>query len=169
MREYEAARRLVKSAPELWAVCSEAPLLARHLARFGEITITRLEPENTVAWEGETASGTVSIEPAGWGTRVTLTVRVPAPQEAPAPEPVSPGRRGARQRLVSLVESFLRGRGLLAPAPRPPAAAEAAGVEAVTPPDGGSAPAEANEDVAVALEQVLDSLGSAHHRPYSRA
>jgi hypothetical protein len=71
--ELTAERTLVKSAPELWAVCSDERLLAEHLAAFGEIKITRLEPESSVAWEGEGASGTVRIEPSGWGTKVTVT------------------------------------------------------------------------------------------------
>ncbi|MDE3129651.1 MAG: hypothetical protein KGL16_00725 [Acidobacteriota bacterium] len=73
MSEVTAVRTLVKSAPELWGICSDAELLAQHLDAFGEIRITRLEPETTVAWEGDRASGTVRIEPAGWGTRVTVT------------------------------------------------------------------------------------------------
>jgi hypothetical protein len=73
MHEHKAARTLVKSVPELWLTCSEESSLGRHLQQFGEIRITRLEPESTVAWEGETASGTVRLEPSGWGTRVTLT------------------------------------------------------------------------------------------------
>src|SRR6185437_11268733 len=59
--------------------------LARHLGEFGEIKITRLEPETTVAWEGEHASGTVRLEPSGWGTQVTLT----AAPVAVDPEPVA--------------------------------------------------------------------------------
>jgi hypothetical protein len=73
--EHEASRTLVKSPPELWAECSDAASLARHLGEFGEIKITKLEPETAVAWEGERASGTVRIEPSAWGTRVTLTVQ----------------------------------------------------------------------------------------------
>ena len=68
MPELEVSRTLVKSPPELWAECSDAASLARHLGQFGEIRITRLEPETAVAWEGELASGTVRIEPSGWGT-----------------------------------------------------------------------------------------------------
>src|SRR5947207_2959776 len=75
MTEHEASRTLVKSPPELWAECSDAASLARHLGQFGEIRITRLEPETAVAWEGERASGTVRLEPSGWGTRVVLTAR----------------------------------------------------------------------------------------------
>ena len=63
MTEHEASRTLVKSPPELWSECSDAASLARHLGQFGEIRITRLEPESAVAWEGERASGTVRLEP----------------------------------------------------------------------------------------------------------
>ena len=87
MTEHEATRTLVKSPPELWAECSDAGSLARHLAEsFGEIRVTRLEPERTVAWEGERVSGTVRIEPSAWGTRVTLTAQMideAAPEAAP--------------------------------------------------------------------------------------
>jgi hypothetical protein len=68
-----AQRRLVKSPPELWAQVSDEDQLGRCLAEFGEIRITRVEPETTVAWEGERASGTVELAAAGWGTRVVLT------------------------------------------------------------------------------------------------
>lgn len=73
MTETTIQRTLVKSPPELWAELSDADALARHLEDFGEIRITRKEPETTVAWEGDRASGTVTIEPTGWGTRVVLT------------------------------------------------------------------------------------------------
>ena len=73
--EHQATRTLVKSPPELWLACSVQESLARHLQSFGEIRITRLEPETAVAWEGDATSGTVRIEPSGWGTRVTLTAR----------------------------------------------------------------------------------------------
>jgi hypothetical protein len=65
MPDLTAKRTLVKSPPELWSELSEVERLARHLGAFGEIKITKLEPEHTVAWEGERASGTVSIEPSG--------------------------------------------------------------------------------------------------------
>src|SRR5437868_1910726 len=88
--EHEASRTLVKSPPELWAECSDATSLARHLDQFGEIRITRLEPETAVAWKGERARGTVRIEPAGWGTKVILTAvaeEAVAVAVTPAPEP----------------------------------------------------------------------------------
>jgi hypothetical protein len=70
----EVQRTLVKSPPELWAELSDPAALARHLGELGEIRITRTEPEKTVEWEAENTTGTVSIQPSGWGTRVTLTV-----------------------------------------------------------------------------------------------
>jgi hypothetical protein len=76
MQDLTAKRTLVKSQPELWEELSEVERLAKHLGEFGEIKITRLEPEHTVAWEGKHASGTVSIEPSGWGTKVTLTAEL---------------------------------------------------------------------------------------------
>ena len=92
MQDLTAKRTLVKSPPELWSELSEVERLARHLGAFGEIKITKLEPERTVAWEGEGASGTVSIEPSGWGTKVVLTATIegeePQPEPEPVPEPV---------------------------------------------------------------------------------
>src|SRR5262245_46533541 len=76
MQEPCAQRTLVKSPPELWAELSDVQSLARHLGAFGDIRITRLEPETTVAWEGDRARGTVELEPSGWGTKVTLTAEL---------------------------------------------------------------------------------------------
>ena len=92
--EHEASRTLVKSPPELWAECSDAGSLARHLGEFGEIQITRLEPESSVAWEGENASGTVRIEASGWGTRVTLTAQTRIEEPSAPPEAVEEPREG---------------------------------------------------------------------------
>src|SRR5580700_4521290 len=93
MTEHTASRTLVKSTPELWAECSDASALTRHLDHFGEIRITRLEPETAIAWEGEQVRGTVRLEPSGWGTKVTLTAKLEqvagaeAPEVVPEPEP----------------------------------------------------------------------------------
>jgi hypothetical protein len=89
MQEPRAQRTLVKSPPELWAEVSDVEALARHLGEFGEIRITRLDPETTVAWEGDRACGTVALEPAGWGTKVTLTAKL-AEEAAPEPAAVEP-------------------------------------------------------------------------------
>jgi hypothetical protein len=102
MDEPRAQRTLVKSPPELWAEISDPGALAGHLGEFGDIRITRLEPESTVAWEGDRARGTVELEPSGWGTKVTLTARIddapapgsPAPAAVPEPERADPEARG---------------------------------------------------------------------------
>ena len=116
----EAKRTLVKSPPELWAELSDIAALARHLGEFGEIRITRVEPETVVEWEGDLATGSVQLEPSGWGTKVTITalpVMVdpppPEPPRAPDPEP-EPPRRGFWARLFR--------RRAPAPAPPPPPA-----------------------------------------------
>ena len=84
----EAARTLVKSPPELWAEVSDPTALARHLGAFGDIRITRLEPEATVAWEGDRASGTVQLDPA---QPVLAAPAPPVPsQPTPGPEPTPP-------------------------------------------------------------------------------
>jgi hypothetical protein len=200
MIEHEASRTLVKSPPELWAELSDEASLAGHLAEpFGEIRITRREPETTVAWEGERASGTVRIEPSGWGTRVTLTARAaqagspaperqpeapdpePEPPPAPDPEPLPPAAaepraaptsqappRGLRGRLFGWLRTKPAATKTISPPPAVPKAPPApppmrASSKAPEPP-----PTPAMDPDAV-LVGVLDSLGAAHHRPFSRS
>ena len=91
----EAKRTLVKSPPELWAELSDMAALARHLGEFGEIRITRTEPETVVEWEGDLASGSVRLEPSGWGTKVTLTALPVMLDPPPSPSP-SPSRSRRR-------------------------------------------------------------------------
>ena len=143
----EAARTLVKSPPELWAEVSDPDALGRHLAPFGEIRITRLEPEATVAWEGDRVRGTVDLSPAGWGTKVTVTAEgteAAAPPPPPAPEPQR--RPGIVALLVRLI-----GRD---------AAEEQEEERTPAPPEPALGPE--------VLDGMLVSLGSAHHRPFSR-
>ena len=248
MTEHEASRTLVKSTPELWAECSDAASLARHLGAFGEIRITKLEPETAVAWEGEEVRGTVTLEPSGWGTRVILTaVAQPGdeptpgarPTHAAPPAPAPPAPAGAVEPVEELAEpaaevaepaaevaepaaevaepaaevaepavvdapehvpearpGFFRrlfgGRRRTAPAvvgdaasaPAPAPAAAQLGEEPLEEePEGAVAPHELipsqanpraeraqtpSEPAAAALLEALDSLGRAHHRPYSR-
>ena len=149
MPPVEAKRTLVKSPPELWAELSDAAALARHLGEFGEIRITRTQPESVVEWEGDLASGSVQIEASGWGTKVTLTaepaLEEPAPVAEPEPEP-EPPHQGFWARL------FRR---------RPEPVAEP---EPAAEPE----PRIAGEKAEAALSGVLDALGQAHHRPFSR-
>jgi hypothetical protein len=87
----EVQRTLVKSPPELWAEISDPASLARHLGEFGEIRITRVEPEQRVEWEAGDTSGSVVIKPSGWGTKVKLTVnREHAQQEHSDPAVARP-------------------------------------------------------------------------------
>jgi hypothetical protein len=200
MDEPRAQRTLVKSPPELWAEVSDVSALAGHLGAFGEIRISRLEPETTVAWEGDRARGTVELEPSGWGTKVTLTallageredepepVAAPepvaqvepevAPEPVPAaelePEPEPARRRGLFARLFARrrgpgaeppAEATGEARTDPAPAPAPPpeprAESEPTAAEPGVPIDAGRAEA--------ILVGVLDDLGAARHRPFSR-
>jgi hypothetical protein len=238
MPDLTAKRTLVKSPPELWSELSEVERLARHLGAFGEIKITKLEPEHTVAWEGESASGTVSIEPSGWGTKVTLTARVeeaeatseePAPEEAdaetaattdtmveepvpeepvveePVPEepvveepvveePAQPRKRGFfgwlfRPRSSAQIaeaqtveappepegaqEAVAEPEPVVEPEPEPVVELEPEPVD-VRPepaPETEPEPHEPGlgpEHAQAVLDEALEALGSAHHRPFSR-
>jgi len=215
MTSLQASRTLVKSPPELWAELSELESLARHLGEFGEIRITQVDPESRVEWEADRASGTVRLEPSGWGTRVVLTVDTPEPVEAtpepeavveeppapepepvavepepepaPEPEPTPAPKRGWFARL------FRRTPPVVAPAPLPEPVAVEPEPEPEPEPDPDQTarerafgtiewetPAEpvaeepepepiAADEAHAVLTGVLDTLGAAHHRPFSRS
>jgi hypothetical protein len=245
----EVQRTLVKSPPELWAELSDPAALARHLGELGEIRIVRTAPESTVEWTAENTTGTVSIKPSAWGTKVTLSVtreiaeralqpeagteralqpeagteRAPAqagePEPAPAAEvapiearapaarPAPEARRGffarlfgrrqraetqaytpAPERPPDAPDAFAAVRQALAPEtfatahpfaalPDVKPAPECAGPECAAPePPARDLSAElmaaeevAAEEVTAVLTAVLDRLGAAHHRPFSRA
>jgi hypothetical protein len=172
MSDHEASRTLVKSAPELWAECSEAASLARHLGAFGEIRITKLEPETAVVWEGEAARGTVRLEPSGWGTKVRLT----AGRHEPAPDrPAEPDASTDPEPELEVIEvPAAEHRGLLRRVFHrwPRRVRPVPGGEAPEPDEPEPAPADvdgAGQATLDALDAALDSLGSAHHRPYSRS
>ncbi len=161
MEPVSARRTLVKSPPELWEKLSDAAQLARHLEEdFGEIRIIRQEAERTLAWEGEAVRGTIELEASGWGTKVTLTAEpagaAPAqPVEnhaAAIPGPPPPGPSAPPERAGFLARILGRRR----PDPE------------VGLPDPPRAHAVARRPAARVLETVLDDLGAAHHRPFSR-
>lgn len=192
MPDLTASRTLVKSAPELWAECSDAAALARHLGAFGEIRITRLEPEVAVAWEGDAARGTVTLEPSGWGTKVVLTATADAAAREPEtvelvaesePEPVEAvaepePEEGAAEPEPELVAQPPR-RGLWrllgrwrhsepdVGAQRDPEATVPAPALVAKPAPAPASPAP-HDSASDVLTAALDSLGRAHHRPYSR-
>ena len=217
MSEPSAQRTLVKSPPELWAEVSDVESLAKHLGELGEIKITRVEPETTVAWEGDRASGTVILEPSGWGTKVTLTATptelppepepepvvvepepepepvAEEPEPEPEPEPVVPAPVSANELLQrsGFFSRMFKKRQAETPPPPPVAVPdpepepEPEPVEVPEPirlpepeplpepvplpePPAEEPPPAASFDVEPILTGALDSLGSAHHRPFSR-
>jgi hypothetical protein len=147
MAAVETRRTVVKSVPELWAELSEVALLAPMLGHFGEITITRAVPEATIEWASELAHGRVELEPSVFGTRVLLTAELASPPPAVA-EVSRPPKQGLLARLLR----------------RAPAAAEPVPASA----ERGS-PAPLDPRLAQgALTAVLDEIGTARHRPFSR-
>jgi hypothetical protein len=189
----EVQRTLVKSPPELWAELSDPTSLARHLGELGEIRITRVEPEKLVEWEAVDASGKVLLKQSGWGTKVTLTAarEVAAPEPPPEPEPsmeVKPEPEPEPEPMVTeepepephpgfFARFFRRRKEVVQPEPEQPAIIEVDEPERPQDEDIKDIAAElkaAEEEVAVeevtaVLTAVLDRLGAAHHRPFSRA
>ncbi|HEY7831567.1 MAG TPA: hypothetical protein VIC06_13485 [Solirubrobacteraceae bacterium] len=190
----EAQRTLVKSPPELWTLLSDPESLARHLGELGEIRIVRTEPESAVDWEGEGITGTVQLKASGWGTKVTLTAmrQPPAPPE-PEPEPVLESEpepvlesepapvlepEPAPEPKLGFFARIFRRRPKLAPIPEPePEVQEKTQAEEPQAPEPQADIAaellaleesSAAETTAV-LTAMLDKLGAAHHRPFSRS
>ena len=118
MPRFEVSRTLVKSPPELWAElgpdCLEPAL--------GAVSVEETEPEREMTFSGEGVHGRAVLEPAGWGTKVTLT--------AETEEQVAKAGFWGRMRTPE--------------------------------------PAARHDELEEKLSEVLDSLGSAHKRPFSR-
>jgi hypothetical protein len=72
MATVEVSRTLVKSPPELWEELQGERL--REVLGAGKITPT--EDERLIVWEGEDSKGTATLEPSGWGTKVTLRAEI---------------------------------------------------------------------------------------------
>jgi hypothetical protein len=154
MEAVRAQRTLVKSVPELWAQLSEPAQLSPLLDEtFGEIRITRLEPESLIAWESELAHGEVELETSGFGTRVRLSARIHEPVPAPEPAPEPDRERRTRRGLLARLFARRRPAPPPAPTPEPPAAPE---------------PAIELERAERALGALLDEVGTPRHRPFSR-
>ena len=130
----EVQRTLVKSPPELWAEISDPASLARHLGEFGEIRITRVEPEQRVEWEAGDTSGSVVIKPSGWGTKVKLTVnreRTQPDETADDDEP--PAEAAAGLRAPASHPSTASRRSQLSRTPSPTLAGRAPAAEHAAP------------------------------------
>ena len=151
MGAVQTQRTLVKSVPEVWAELSEDGVLGRLLrGRFGEIRLTHLTPESSIEWEGELVAGLVELEPSVFGTRVRLSALIAEPPPVPPPA----GAVTAPPRIGLLARLFGR-----RPPPRPQA--PPALVQAPTP---RVDPQLARD----ALTAILDEIGAARHRPFSR-
>jgi hypothetical protein len=98
----------------------------------------------------------VSIEPSGWGTKVTLTAQLEGaePAEEPSAEvPVEAARR----------------RGFIAWLFRARASSQETLEEPQVVEEPSQDPSALDPDHAQSvLDETLEALGSAHHRPFSR-
>jgi hypothetical protein len=119
MPRIEVSRTLVKSPPELWAELGPECLETA----VGPVAVEETEPERTIAFKGDGVHGTATLEPAGWGTKVTLTAEI--------------------EEVVATFGFWGRLRGAPGVEPR-------------------------HDGLEERLNELLDSLGSAHRRPFSR-
>jgi hypothetical protein len=164
----EAAKEIISWQPE---PAGEPPrrLLTRMLARFRRNQPPAQQP----------APAPLGTEPAH------AEQKAPAPQDADSPAPVkreriSQGAGGAEQAQPGSPRCALEPPAALSPHAQtsarqpselphetsaPPRIEDSARAETPSAP----APAEANDELEAVLSSVLDSLGSAHHRPFSRA
>ena len=102
MATVEVSRTLVKSPPELWT-----ELNGERLAdAVGGATVAVAEEGRRIEWEADGAHGQAVLEPAGWGTKLTLRAEI---DEVTRLEP-EVARGGLWARLLGA-----------APAPPPPA------------------------------------------------
>ena len=82
MRTVEVSRTLVKSPPELWAELSGERLSEA----VGGASLKVAEEERRIEWEADGARGAAVLEPAGWGTKLTLTAHIEEEVEALEPD-----------------------------------------------------------------------------------
>jgi hypothetical protein len=137
MRTLEVSRTLVKSPPELWAELSGEALTEA----VGGGSLKVAEEERRIEWEADGAKGAAVLEPAGWGTKLTLTAELQEEVAALEPE-VARGGLWAR----------LRGANPPPPAPPRPPADTARG-----------------DDLEKAFEHLLDDLGFGRRRPFQNS
>lgn len=72
MDQIEVSRTLVKSPPELW----EELQGERLRQAVGDATVRPVQDGRRVEWEARGVRGAAVLEPAGWGTKVTLTAEL---------------------------------------------------------------------------------------------
>lgn len=103
MSSLEVSRTLVKSPPELWSELQGECLPEA----VGGARLNVAEEERRIEWEADGAHGAAVLEPAGWGTKLTLTAEVEELE------------RGAAK-----IGFWTRMRGVKPPPPEPPRTAE---------------------------------------------
>jgi hypothetical protein len=118
----EVKRTLVKSPPELWSELSDPQSLARHMGDLEDVRIVSSEPESTLEWEAQNASGSVLLEPTGFGTKVVLSLTRKSPQASATVELEPDGdEHGAGAPESQLAEATSEPQ-LAEPTPEPPPA-----------------------------------------------
>ena len=142
-------------------------------------------------WEAADTTGKVTLTPSGWGTKVTLTAarELSAPEPPPEPEPAIEVEPEPEPEPIVAEEPepephpgffarlFRRRKEVVQPEPEQPAIIEVYEPEQPQDEDRKDIAAElkaaeeevAAEEVTAVLTAVLDRLGAAHHRPFSRA
>jgi hypothetical protein len=184
----KSKRTLLKSAPELWGEVSDPTKLQRHLCQFKDVQIVSKDPESVVTWRADTTTGEVHLAPSGWGTQVTLIAQPadgqdPQPESSdhsedrakmnerqspedrnshPASENCSPSEKSLITRIWTLFHKQQSTVTFTAPTceePSKPAASMA---------QEKPASSMQTQQLDEALTAALDSLGAAHHRPFSR-
>ncbi len=137
MRTLEVSRTLVKSPPELWAELSGEALTEA----VGGGSLKVAEEERRIEWEAGGAKGAAVLEPAGWGTKLTLTAEV---QEEVAQLEPEVARMGLWARLRGAT-------------PVPP------------PPPGPPVDTARGDDLEKAFGHLLDDLGFGRRRPFQNS
>jgi len=162
MQRSTLRRRLFTPRPALSTQLTEDVL--DRLGEDGEIRITRLDNETTVAWEGDRVSGTVELPTRRGGIpgppppMPDPSPPSPGPQPgppAPGPDPTPPDPGPAPTPGPPL------------PEPGPPSPLPPPGAPQIRARPNVRAADEPAQTVAI-LTGMLDDLGAAHHRPFSR-
>jgi hypothetical protein len=92
MSSLEVSRTLVKSPPELWSELQGECLPQA----VGGAQLNVTEEERRIEWEADGARGAAVLEPAGWGTKLTLTAEIEELEQAAAKVGFWARMRGAK-------------------------------------------------------------------------
>lgn len=178
----KSKRTLLKSAPELWDEISDPKKLQRHLIELKDVQITSKDPQSLVTWRATDTAGEVRLAPSGWGTQVTLTARLVGERNTHAesnqtnlvPTQGSESASNDETKTVAHGEpNFIRHiwTRLRRSTQRPTIAPDSENEYQQVADQRAANDVGDNSQVEIldsALSKALDSLGAAHHRPFSR-